>query len=302
MRRMGTLLDLHTTNASPITLHARHLIGRSSACQLCLADRSVSGEHAVITWQDGAWWVRDLGSRNGTSVGGERLEGGQDVRLEVGAELRFGPTARFVFTDGRPPGARAVRVGDGRAVEAVDGLLALPGVEDPQAVLVPRLDGAWLAEQDDGSRVVSDLDLLNVGGETWQLYLPQALDQTLRRGETPIVLTAARLLLRVSPDEEHVEASLHSPHRSVELKPLAHWYTVLTLARARLEEPDGGWIDREQLCSMLLLDRNGLNVQLYRARRQLMNVGVEGVDELIERRGSKLRLGVTRVDVERLAE
>ena len=74
------------------------------------------------------------------------------------------------------------------------------------------------------------------------------------------------------------------------------------LDRTHLEEPDGGWIDREQLCSMLLLDRNGLNVQLYRARRQLMNVGVEGVDELIERRGSKLRLGVTRVDVERLAE
>lgn len=298
---MAILRDIADARA-PVTLRARHLVGRSPACQLRLDDRSVSGEHAVLTWRDGSWWVRDLGSRNGTRLDGAPIEGGKDVALEVGSELVFGPEARFILADTGPPEAIAVRLGDGRVVGAVDGLLALPDMDDPQAVVVPRMDGTWLAEQDHDSEVVGDLDLIEVGSDSWRLHLPESLDRTLKRGATPIVLEDAELDLRVSPDEEHVEVSVRGVHREAALKPLAHWYAVLTLARARLGEPDGGWLDREQLCSMLLTDRNGLNVQLYRARRQLLKAGIEGVDQLIERRGSKLRLGVTRVRVERLAE
>jgi pSer/pThr/pTyr-binding forkhead associated (FHA) protein len=51
------------------------VIGRSSKCDLFLADSSLSREHARI-FQDGeAWFVEDLGARNGTLFGKERISG-----------------------------------------------------------------------------------------------------------------------------------------------------------------------------------------------------------------------------------
>ena len=61
-----------------VSLRARHLVGRSRACDLRLQDTSVSGEHATIWWSEEKWWVRDLGSSNGTSVDGKVLQRGGD--------------------------------------------------------------------------------------------------------------------------------------------------------------------------------------------------------------------------------
>jgi hypothetical protein len=54
-------------------LQARLLIGRSSACQLVLADDTVSRRHAELRTEDGRWLLRDLGSSNGTWVNGRRV-------------------------------------------------------------------------------------------------------------------------------------------------------------------------------------------------------------------------------------
>lgn len=49
-------------------------IGRSPDNDLALVEPSVSQRHAEIVYEDGRWWVRDLGSTNGTVVSGERIE------------------------------------------------------------------------------------------------------------------------------------------------------------------------------------------------------------------------------------
>lgn len=297
---MGALHDLADPCSRPLVLRTRHLVGRSRACHLCLDERSVSGEHAVIRWRAGSWWVRDLGSRNGTFVDDTAIQPGQDIRLNLDSVLRFGGARRFVVARVDAPRSRAVRACDGHIVEEIDGMIALPSAEDPEVTVVPTVDG-WIVESEDGSRPIADLQELAAGGEVWRVHLPAALlEQTLKRQAAPMVLSDATLHLGVTPDEEHVEAKVRQGRVETSFKPLAHWYAVLTLARARLDQPEEGWIDRETLCRMLRLDRNGLNVQLYRARRQLMRNGVQGVDRLIERRGSKLRLGLTRVQVVRL--
>ena len=49
-------------------------IGRSEACELVLDDDYVSSMHAVLSHLDqGGWFVKDLGSTNGTFVNGERI-------------------------------------------------------------------------------------------------------------------------------------------------------------------------------------------------------------------------------------
>ncbi|MBX2883661.1 MAG: FHA domain-containing protein [Granulosicoccus sp.] len=46
-------------------------VGRRSSNDVCIADLSVSGNHAKITFQDGHAWLEDLNSTNGTYVNGQ---------------------------------------------------------------------------------------------------------------------------------------------------------------------------------------------------------------------------------------
>jgi FHA domain-containing protein/uncharacterized protein DUF1707 len=72
---------------------ARLLIGRSSACQLVLADDTVSRRHAELRIEDGRWLLRDLGSSNGTWVNGRRVVEAEvrpgDLLHLGGAEVRL---------------------------------------------------------------------------------------------------------------------------------------------------------------------------------------------------------------------
>src|SRR5690606_24642242 len=48
------------------------LLGRSSEA-LPITDSTVSRRHAELTPDDGRWWLRDLGSQNGTYLNGVRI-------------------------------------------------------------------------------------------------------------------------------------------------------------------------------------------------------------------------------------
>ncbi len=89
-------------------------------------------------------------------------------------------------------------------------------------------------------------------------------------------------------------------------KPLearAYHYMLVTLARLRLKDTESavaerGWVHREELCRMLAVDNNKLNVDIFRARKQLAGMGVLGAAGLIERRASgHVRMGVSRTEV-----
>lgn len=71
------------------------LIGRDDSCDLHLDDPMISRRHAEISFADGLWWIRDLGSRNGTMVDGRfvtrvPLPGNCTIKLyEAGPELHL---------------------------------------------------------------------------------------------------------------------------------------------------------------------------------------------------------------------
>lgn len=66
------------------------LLGRNPECTLVLDDDFASGRHARIFRRDGAWFVEDLGSTNGTFLGSTRLT--QPTPVEVGSTVRIGKT------------------------------------------------------------------------------------------------------------------------------------------------------------------------------------------------------------------
>src|SRR4029078_10212220 len=73
---------------------ARLVIGRGDDCDLRLPHESVSRRHAVLSG-DGAWRIEDLGSSNGTFVGGVPLHKGASRPIEPGQIVMLGD-ARLV--------------------------------------------------------------------------------------------------------------------------------------------------------------------------------------------------------------
>jgi len=94
---MPDYLEVWTPNgAELVALDGDKLaVGRVEANDVCLpADEEVSRLHATIERLGAGWIVRDLSSRNGTFVNGERVNG--DRPLQASDEIRVGQT-RLVF-------------------------------------------------------------------------------------------------------------------------------------------------------------------------------------------------------------
>ena len=54
-------------------LRPKLVIGRRESCDICLRFPNVSGRHCELTFQDGYWTIRDLGSTNGVRVNDDRV-------------------------------------------------------------------------------------------------------------------------------------------------------------------------------------------------------------------------------------
>lgn len=58
----------------PIPLTRRIMtMGRRESCDICLRFPNVSGLHCELSFRDGYWFIRDLGSTNGIKINGSRV-------------------------------------------------------------------------------------------------------------------------------------------------------------------------------------------------------------------------------------
>ncbi|MCA9539521.1 MAG: FHA domain-containing protein [Myxococcales bacterium] len=301
---MGALQQVRTGRM--FTLGSRVLIGRGIDAVLRLDDRRVSGEHAAIWFTDGQWWIRDLGSRNGTFVCGRRLAPGEKSALDESAGVSFGGDDWLLCEAGQPI-ARAVRVADGRRVTAVGGLLALPDPVEPRVTVFAAAGDRWLAEEDGEPRFVTDQAEVAIDGERWLLSLPpRGTDGDMPSTWGPQIVarslkTLDRLELTISRDEEYVHLALRFHDDLVEMPPRSFQYVLVLLARARADDAaqgvspgEQGWRYVDEVCNLLSVDPQKLNVEVYRARKQLADAGIEDAADLVERRPQtrQLRLGV----------
>lgn len=83
----------------------RFIVGRDMLVGLGIHDERVSREHVLIERTEGALCIRDLGSRNGSFLGGEPLASGASRRLgdaELPQVLRVGRTLLLLVRDVSP--------------------------------------------------------------------------------------------------------------------------------------------------------------------------------------------------------
>ena len=138
-------------------LKPRILIGRRPQCDIVLAFANVSSQHCELEFLNGFWQVRDLNSRNGIKVNGERCD---SHWLQPGDELSI---AKNAFVIQYQPDAEAPPVAEEEDPLSM-GLLEKAGLmrQRPRG---PRLRSArpvrhdesrFSAEENEASRYLSD--------------------------------------------------------------------------------------------------------------------------------------------------
>lgn len=290
-------------------------MGRAAGSTLRLTSSHVSLQHASVRWTErGTWELRDLQSKNGTFVNGQRAAAGVPVKLEVGAELAFGSASdAFVMVDASPPRPLLVRIdADAEPIVLQQGLVALPSLENPLVSLFRGENGQWHVESRERAGPVNDGDWITIGSEHWRCCLPSTPDETEMIGAAAGLFALADVELRlvVSQDEEEVDVTLVDGGREVRLGQKACHYLLLTLARCRIgrdlpgaASPVEGWVSVSALLDLLRVSEQRLNVDIFRIRQELKAAGVVDAVSIIEREPQlrRVRLGTDRVVLARTA-
>jgi adenylate cyclase len=68
----GELVPVGGGDSIPLTRRIMTM-GRRESCDICLRFPNVSGLHCELSWRDGYWFIRDMGSTNGIKINGVRI-------------------------------------------------------------------------------------------------------------------------------------------------------------------------------------------------------------------------------------
>lgn len=71
-KSLGHMKPVGGGDPVPLT-KAEIIVGRRPSCDIRLDFENVSGRHCILTFSNGTWHVRDLGSTNGTKVNGNKV-------------------------------------------------------------------------------------------------------------------------------------------------------------------------------------------------------------------------------------
>ena len=159
------ILETQLTKKRVFPFYAKMIIGRHSTNDVPLPDRTVSKRHAVIGRVRGQAVVKDLGSRNGTFVNGQKVE---KAILACGDRLKFGSVMlRFFQEDETPAGKDAENTTAPQSVQKLGGCLVEAGIIDEMTLLgvlgedekAPTIDqmltGLGLLDDDNRARALA---------------------------------------------------------------------------------------------------------------------------------------------------
>jgi hypothetical protein len=301
-------MGLLDSSSRRCVLGADQLIGREPSASIRLEDESVSWRHASLRWTGHAWELQDLGSLNGTFVDGQRIAPGGRALLRLGSEIRFGQSQEpWQLQEDDPPGTSLIDVATGERIAGVDDLIAAPQTGEPHLFISRQASGEWLAECGDRVWEPQAMEVIAIAGRQYRFEPGVPVYATSAGVSEQVTPQQLGLEFVVSRDEEYVEITIVQGERRVELRPRAHSYMMLTLARLRVQDQANptlskasqGWIHQERLLKMLATTPPLLAVDIYRARQQFSEAGVSDAAQIIERRTTthELRIGVPKISI-----
>lgn len=314
---MAYLFDVAAETCVPLAPH--HTFGRLAASVDTAIDKPyVSKLHAAIEWNGYCWRFKNLG-QNGSWVNGQPLGQGDSVELSLNDLIHIAENTDpgFHVMDLAPPADMLwpldKSINAPRVVHPVylSRYHLLPDHNAPElAIYFDEQEQAWYLEAtNQGEQHIHLLqqgDLVQFDDSHWQFIRAQVYGPTEARSKQIQRLSDFEFEFNLSLDEETVQLDLRHPQQRIDLAVRTHHYLLLQLARHRaadvelgLDHTSQGWVYAEQLATELGLDTTHMNIQIFRARKQLADTlpTTLGHQHLLERRGGKIRFGCERFKI-----
>ncbi len=284
-----------------------HVIGRSARCDTQLDDPDVSSRHVLVRWREGRWWLRDLGSTNGTLLAGSVIPAGSEIAWETSAVLSLGG-ANLRLLDASEPRPGVLDLTSGVFHPGDASLCLLEHEGKPVASVHLEHGSQWWLESDGEQSAIDDGGTFTCGGGVYRFFSGGERRRTEQLAKERSI-RGMHLAFCVSLDEEHVSAAITLDGERTDLGARSHLYTLLTLARHREQDaldptlPDSshGWISTEELTRRLGASETKLSVEICRIRQQLSKHGLSDAADIIERRRGtgQLRIGISDFSITR---
>jgi len=140
-------------------LKRRLLVGRQESCDIILRFPNVSSRHCEVEFVNGYWYVRDLGSRNGIKVNGDRCDSRWLLPGDVLAvskhryEVVYAPRGERPPPEDEDPFAKSLLEKAGLVVRTEDdsGLFPLADVDVEMQETRDELPLDWMDENEESS-------------------------------------------------------------------------------------------------------------------------------------------------------
>lgn len=306
---MASLRNRHTQQLA--YLRAVHVFGRNpDKADTVLGNLDASQIHASIRWTGAAWTLIDH-SRNGSYIEGRKIGDQGQAVLRAGQTIQFalGDSAGWEVADLQPPCAMLLPPHAGLQALVLQRFHLLPDDSAPESTLSLSPQGQWVWEHGDGATILEHGARLHIGGEVWTFASLNESEPTAELARRDSQHSAPVLNFSVSQNEEHISLTIAEAERSTDLGERSHHYSLLTLARLRLDDASRGteaasqgWVEVDRLARMLGLDGPHLNIQIFRVRNQIARAFPEGGPSLanvIERRRGEVRFGTVGFQIMR---
>ena len=85
-----TAIQMNTNRSFAIYNNTEVVIGKGSQANIIVSNPIISRAHAKISCRNGVCTIQDLGSKNGTFVGDEKILGSNTVTLANGMYITLG--------------------------------------------------------------------------------------------------------------------------------------------------------------------------------------------------------------------
>ncbi len=289
-----------------VVLLAEHVFGRSRRCDTVVEDPDTSSRHALFFWHDEQWWVRDLGSTNGTFVNGEAIAGGKAIALSVKDVVKLANHS-LSLQETSAPNPAVLCLDTGELQTGEPSLILIPNADEPTASAYLAKGSQWWLDIEGQSSELVDGQIFRHNERNYRFFSGGKFAPTAQHATSTLRLSELELEFRVSLDEEHVELAGQGGGRRFDLGSRACNYVLLTLARQRqhdgadasLPETSHGWVDSLDLLKMLGCNETKLSVDICRIRQVFSKAGFDDASDIIERRRGtrQLRLGLANVTI-----
>ena len=288
----------------------RHLlVGRDACCDVVIPDGRISKHHALLWAADGVVWIKDIGSRNGVFFQGSRIQRVQRLPLHAAVCLADAVWVQVAQMGGRERAMGVEVIGSGlqRPIRNKRLLLGatqqcellLEGVSQP-AELVQQAGGGFALQEGGQTRPIADGALFSVGHHHLRLRALVA-PSPVKPVHTDALGEEFRYRLSIQLQRSPPHALIEDPssetscwfYNEVPLYLLCVLGQKLQKDRERGLPPDQqGWCTNAEILTGVWgreeVQKNIINVAIYRLRRQLIDSGLDA--RCIERKKRRTRI------------